>query len=820
MDRRITERRNSVNTNSVKNTVKNNSTHSTLSRRTRRIAALLCAALAGLGLARGAAAQQPQTNSPGFPTPYQWPLFHSGGSDSAFDLTPPFLNPLYNHLQGTPTETIGGSATTPGYPVQIPSFVLGAYAPTQGPSQLPGLYYPSHLADGGIYSWTAPFDYIPLSTGMVQVDDAFPAPTTVPTAGASGFALTANAGNWTQQTTGAAAGTATGGEYLRLGQGLNGTAVWTLSATTAGSFSVYYHIPDQVEDANGVVEPRSTQVTYQITTSVPNSVPATATVSQTEANSSQFLAGPFLLAVGQSITVTLQRDASHNQNTNNDRDGNNNVVQDYLIADSMTLQTAIGDVRSAPTAINTTSFPADFANVKYWGVYVTPGANNAQASAGTTLATNALPDYGPSNSNPPIGPPNAGALPFIHYGAPSAKQPDGTTVDGLRLIRQLVYFGRQDPTFANGVTVDDRDAGFTATGFTGTGTDATATNGEYRTATPISAGTRPPTAIWTLIAPNGGQYYVSVHLPQTPSNSTLKRIPDAKYTISVNGTPLPAASQPLPISQAQTGDVTLQTGGITLNKGDQVTVTLLAMTAQANPNGYQVVADSVRIATSGNGTGAIYCVDGFTGAVVWRFETPGGLNGPSAPVFASPIVTKINVMVKPPTAATPAIYQNKLVVIVGDDNGMVYCLDAIGNGDGTSNANAIDPVSGLPIYAPQPGYQTLPLPVQVDAATGYTPHIGTTGAYWIYRPDPNQPKIVTGTGIGTVRRDQQGNALLDPNSDLPAPAAFGTASPNVFVDPTINTVPDATGSIPVNADGSAPRTPSCTSATAMVFCTP
>ena len=795
--------RHTVNTNSVTKTVKNNSTNSTLPRRTRRMAALLCAALAGLGLARGAAAQNiPQAGSPGIPTPYQSPFFHAGGSDPVLDLTPPFLNPLYGQLQGTPTETVGGTATTPGFPVQIPSFNLGAYAPSQGPSQGPGLYFPSHLADGGIYSWAAPFNYVPLAAGQIQVDDVFPAPTTVPAAGASGFALTVNAGNWTQQATGPAAGTATGGEYLRLGQGLDGTAVWTLSATTAGSFSIYYHIPDQVEDANGVVEPRSTQVTYQITTSVPNSPPVTATVSQTEANSSQFLAGPFLLAVGQSVTVTLQRDPTHNRNTNNDRDGNGNVVQDYLIADSMTLQTAIGDVRSAPTAINYTSFPADFAKAKYWGIFNTPGTNNAQAVAGTALTANALPDYGPANSNPPSGPPNAGAKPFIFYGDPTAKQPDGTTVDGLRRIRQLVYFGRQDPTFSNGVTVDDRDAAFTATGFQRNVADttSTSTNNEYSTATPVSNGVAPG-ATWTFSAPNGGGYYVTVHLPAT--QGTLLRIPDATYSITVNGVAL--ANQPLPangfqISQAQTGDVTLPTGAIPLNKGDTVAITLKAATAQNNANKYQVVADSVRIATSGNGTGAIYCVDGFNGNIVWRFETPGGLNGPSAAVFSSPVITKINVMVKPPTAATPAVYLNKLVVIVGDENGMVYCLDAIGNGDGTSNANAIDPISGLPIYLPQPGYQTAP--VQVDAA-GYTPHVGTTGAYWIYRPDPNKPKIVTGAGIGTVRRNGS-DVILDPNNDLPVPAAFGTASPNVFVDPNINTLADATGSIPLNADGTAP----------------
>ena len=824
MGRRLMDRRNSlntdsVNTNSVKNTVKNNSNNSTLSRRTRRAAALLCAALAGLmALGRGAAAQEPQALSPPSPTPYQSPLFHSGGSDPVVPLASPFglidpalLNPLYNQLQGTPTELVAGTGANANsfYPVQIPSYLLGNYSPSQPPIGA-GLYYPNHLADGSIFSWQAPFDYLALSTGMVQVDDSAAAPVAAvgATPGTSGFVYTP-AGNWQQQTTGAAAGTATGGEYLRLPPNTDGSAVWTLVATTAGSFSVYFHIPDQVEDSNGLVEPRSTQVTYQIAVTGANAMTSTATVSQTEANSLQFLAGPFLMAVGDTVTVTLLRDNFHNANTET-------VIApattgSYLIADSMTLQTAIGDVRCAPAAINAAAYPNDFLRAKYWGIFVpTTAGSTVPAVAGTIATQNSLPDT--------TGGAAPGGTNLYFYGDPNQTRNDAGTLDGptatgpgatphKRLIRQLVYFGRQDPTFSTGNTVDDSaspptaiSSGFAPGGFSQPGNDptGTATNGEYRTASPVTSGNA-PTATWTLIAPNGGQYYVTVNLPQTPPNVTQNRIPDARYFVRLNGVLLP--TQPVNgfvISQAQSGVVTLPTGGITMNKGDVVTVSLPAITAQTPPGNYTVVADSVRIATSGNGTGAIYCVDGFTGGVVWRFQTPGGLNGPSAAVFSSPLVTKINVLVTPATATTPAVYANKLVVIVGDENGMVYCLDAIGNGDGTSNSNAIDPNSSLPIYIPQPAYGATP-PLQVDAA-GYTPHVGTTGAYWIYRPDPNRPKIVTGTGIGTVRRDQQGNALLDPNSDLPVPAAFSTASPNVFIDPNVSTVPDAaTGALASNA---------------------
>ena len=54
------------------------------------------------------------------------------------------------------------------------------------------------------------------------------------------------------------------------------------------------------------------------------------------------------------------------------------------------------------------------------------------------------------------------------------------------------------------------------------------------------------------------------------------------------------------------------------------------------------------------------------------------------------------------------------------------------------------------------------------------------GVYWIYRPDASQPKYVTGANIGKVKP-------VDATQDLPVPAAFSTASPNIFVDPTVNT---------------------------------
>ena len=190
---------------------------------------------------------------------------------------------------------------------------------------------------------------------------------------------------------------------------------------------------------------------------------------------------------------------------------------------------------------------------------------------------------------------------------------------------------------------------------------------------------------------------------------------------------------------------------------------------------------------------------------------PARLNGASSPVFASPAIARINVLVTPPVygtigaITTPAVYANRLVVIIGDNNGLVYCLDAIGNGDGTSNANVLakdplgNPIAGQPVVAPQPAYGglygavTTPLsPTTTAAAAALTAHTGTTGVYWVYRPNPNQPKYITGPNVGKVKP-------VDPTTDLPVPAAFGTASPTIFVDPTVSTTPDAQNVLASNA---------------------
>ncbi len=188
--------------------------------------------------------------------------------------------------------------------------------------------------------------------------------------------------------------------------------------------------------------------------------------------------------------------------------------------------------------------------------------------------------------------------------------------------------------------------------------------------------------------------------------------------------------------------------------------------------------------------GAIYCVNGITGGVVWRFQTSDVLNPngtiarPSAPVYTTPAIARINVLVN-------GVVETKLCVVAADDNGLVYCLDAIGNRNGTDNSTAIEPTYNQPIYSPGAA-------LNIAGAPDVTPHahIGNTTAYWVYRPDAARPRLLGSTATKKI----------DPTSDLPVPAAFGLASPTIYVNPNtaINTATLAPGA-PAPAPGLPPN---------------
>ncbi len=197
--------------------------------------------------------------------------------------------------------------------------------------------------------------------------------------------------------------------------------------------------------------------------------------------------------------------------------------------------------------------------------------------------------------------------------------------------------------------------------------------------------------------------------------------------------------------------------------------------------------------------GAIYCVDGITGYVVWRYQTADVLNPnstaarisiakPSAPVYTTPAIARLNVLVN-------GVVETKLCVVVADDNGLVYCLDAIGNRNGTDNSSAVALAYNQPIYSPGAGLNN-------GSTQDPLPHVGNTTAYWVYRPDAARPRLLGSTATPPATK------AIDRTSDLPVPAAFGLASPTIYVNP--NTPIDTTTIAPGAAAPTTPLTPNGT----------
>ena len=281
-------------------------------------------------------------------------------------------------------------------------------------------------------------------------------------------------------------------------------------------------------------------------------------------------------------------------------------------------------------------------------------------------------------------------------------------------------------------------------------------------------------------------------LAPTPSPIGATLVPNVESTpTAVNVTEYPFIQNvqyvgTLPGS-ASTPDTTLPSGSTTiggLHSGSAPTGSPYLIRQLVYFGRSENVVTTVGTVTTTTPVGAIYCVDGFTGEVVWRFQTPRVLDPVTGTyrdgsVFSTPAVAYINVLTNAGT--NPPTYANKAVVVVGDNNGFVYCLDATGNGDGTSSLAAT--ANGQPTYLAQPAYGVTPPPAITPA------HVGTTPVYWIYRPDPAHPNTAAG--------DKTTN--FDPNSNLPVPGPFGIASPNIYVENGVSTTPDANGALASNA---------------------
>ncbi|MDR3710017.1 MAG: hypothetical protein P4L33_17115 [Capsulimonadaceae bacterium] len=255
-------------------------------------------------------------------------------------------------------------------------------------------------------------------------------------------------------------------------------------------------------------------------------------------------------------------------------------------------------------------------------------------------------------------------------------------------------------------------------------------------------------------------------------------------------------------------------------------------------------ARNENVASSGNAAttvaGTIYCVDGLTGDIVWKYpddytpalERPGFISG--TPVLLRNVLTRVNQpwyetgdpgyvalgtggtivptgqvnnrgaygtfnsvtdFIDPPNwpsgtpalnwqeAAYPAfsttgdVYQPRTVLVVGDDNGKLFCIDAAGNGDGNDIIHDSTSPTPYPVSFDSSGnpYTSAGTPTGTLSVT----HVGTTRCYWCWQPDSSSPLAQGGgsTSTGT------------PFDDV----AAGTPSPsNAWTTQTVSGAYDGT----------------------------
>ncbi|MBV9850323.1 MAG: hypothetical protein JO250_11660, partial [Armatimonadetes bacterium] len=444
---------------------------------------------------------------------------------------------------------------------------------------------------------------------------------------------------------------------------------------------------------------------------------------------------------------------------------------------------AASDVQSSPAAVNVTEYP-DVAGASYYGI-------TANTDNSGTISPNA------NTSQPDT----------VKFGA-------GTTdVNHLHDIRQVVYFGRVEtvPVLAD------------ANGVLRAGGVAIPTTANIPVGSAVQVG-----AIYAMDGFTGG----IIWRYQTPSFSATSKIGTVStFTAGLSGAVQPATvngAQPFQIGPVANSGTPLQEGSTALaGTPGTLNVTAGNLTLPANPLHFSLYAtgatQSVGNAVTYTGTFRIYqgtsADDGqilqhgtftlttpdytispatvtglftadpvsptnpaaafysaspaqFTGTLnngtlSGTLQTvPAGQQYQDASVFTTPAVARINVIQSDGTTAI------KTVVIAADNNGYVYCLDAVGNGDGSSNSNIYVTGTDPPQIAYDPATsRALGLP---NDPSGKPAHVGTTTAYWVYRPDPSKPVL------------QTGETAADPNRDLPVPQAFDLASPTVYTDANNN----------------------------------
>ncbi|WP_301002228.1 hypothetical protein [Capsulimonas corticalis] len=683
-----------------------------------------------------ALAQSPTGTSPNTPTPFSWPQFHSGGADTENSTFPD-----YGQLQGTPTGLFTIPTPNTGYPfpsgtqvwTQYPSFLLGTYSTTSPRNFIPNTFNTRNIA-----FWYAPFAYANALSAIIAYAAASNT-TTWTAGGATAWGPANDPANpttpfyLTGNTVGApASGTTTG--------------TWTLSlsATQAGNYSIVAHIPVvSAANSGGMTTDARYTIHYA---NEPNGVDVVVSKSQA-AGGSITLLSPVFLTASQNVTVTIDNYSAAVAAGG----GSKNIF-----AGSMSLQSASGATltvdennihNSAPTEVftptpigawnqvsGTTGVPATASNNEYLRALVTAAPSTATAQW----------EFVPSQTG----------LYNLSFHIPNSDNSDISTPGKEYRVTDAHYVVK-----VGGVTVADVRK------------SQTDSNGDEALAGPFSVTAGQPVDVIlsndtsTASAGLAGQTYVVADtMSLTDTNAaTVDGTP-----VAVNATDFPdivnAKYQGVLAGSLATIDPVLRGGTDPATPPDH----LIRQLVYFGRTESSVVNGSIK------STGYVYCVDGLTGGVVWRYTLPAIDTANSAvttntAIHSTPAVARFNVLTNTKSfddaaiLTTPGVTADKLCVVVCDDGGRVFCLDAVGNADGQT----IDPTAVFDPYNPA------------------TKHIGTTKAYWIFRPDQNLVQQIN-ANTGAVTPGNAGVDKFDPTRHMFAPLAFNNASPTIAKDTSDN----------------------------------
>jgi len=738
----------------------------------------------GLALASGvmalswsAMAQNPLPQSPNTAQPYNWNTVHSGGIDNP-NGGPTLVNADPTNGASTPTGqvpiTIGTTNTFMW--TQFPSFLLGDVDSTNpldpvrtnadvvaGAFTLPSRYYNFRQSDTGgnyVYEWFAPFVYNVAAPTLITDDSntalfspsSFPAPPWQQMTSASGinggyiYAPVVN-----QQTPSAT------------------KAIWTLHVATGQAYYINVHAPVLTDASLPAGSKWSVDAHYFI-----QYLNAAGTLQQVNVRKliqtgQNTLLGPVTMQANQDITITLD-DGTY---------ANPIPANTFVVADSASLTPAVSGattiddgaagwtlVTGAWAIINSSNADAGLATVantatgrsyrritaqtstvnskRVTWTYTVPATGFYNISfhipdSEQDAATQTKPEYRVTDARYTVQDTTTGKVWFdgrVSQTEANFNQPLGSTVYAGANDKLVVTLYSDSPTInlarASSTFIVADSMTFTPTTGADGSAPAVAVVGDPTTDDPLKALTNPATQINEFPEIADALYYG----PLPGTINIIDPIPHGYKTVLVPAT-APDATHAVR---------SLVYFGRRETAYDPTT-----------QNTYSV--------------GTLYCVDGITGSVVWMFKTPPIDTNPAdsskktvwqdgdTSVLSSPAVARMNVRIDTPNSAPT--FATKLCVVVADNNGRVYCLDAIGNRDG----------KGL---QPNNGYTVNSDAEPVDGLS----HVGTTTAYWIFRPDPAHPKYLYGPQKGTVKPA----SAYDPNSDMPVPGGFSTAAPVIYVD--------------------------------------